>query len=147
MPRGDRSLDSDLGGVGNNICGGHRNVAQEQLSRRQEAVALVAGRLAVFGDDSAPRQLLAARLLSHAYSHGPAVEAAVKEVCRWTPFTSFSAWPSCVASCLPAMLSAAAWGVDVILSVSHPNLEWSHLRAAQVGASVNMACRSFHATS
>lgn len=54
-------------------------------------MALVAGRLAVFGGDSAPRQLLAARLLSHAYSHGPAVEAAVKEVCRLSPFVCASA--------------------------------------------------------
>lgn len=43
---------------------------------------LVAGRLAVFGGGASSRRQLAAQLLSHAVAHGPAVEAATKEVCK-----------------------------------------------------------------
>ena len=52
------------------------------MQRRQEAAVLVAGRLAVFGGGASSRPQLAAQLLSHAVAHGPAVEAATKEVCK-----------------------------------------------------------------
>jgi hypothetical protein len=74
-----------------------QSVKQEQLSRRQEAVALLVGRLAVFCGDTPPRRLLAAQLLSHAYSHGPAVEAATKEVARCMA----PSWLARLSDCLP----------------------------------------------